>query len=341
MALLFMDGFDAGDLAVKWNFLQGNATTSTTTRFGTGQSLSISNYFWGAYKTIPATSDLYVGFALYTASGGWAGNYETYISFNTNAGTASQVRLKLVAPTTLAIVRRDGTTLATSAAEVIQLNAWQYVEIYVKIADSGGRATVKVDGVEVIDYTGDTKHNGTLDDIDLVCFGEIYPGANYGPRVTTLIDDVYICDNTGPAPYNNFLGDVRVQTLAPNGAGSSTQFTPSTGANYETVDEIPYSATDYVESNTPGHLDLYTVSDIPTSNVVFAVNNNVIAKKTDAGLAQLRSVIKSGSATATGSTVVLSTTDMALNDLRVTDPDTLSGWTPSGVNAIESGMEVV
>lgn len=341
MALLFMDGFDANDFALKWTGYQ-NVSTSTTTRFSTGRSVSISNYFWQLYKNIPATSDLYVGFALYTASGGWAGNYESYISFHTNSGTTPQFRLKLVAPTTLSIVRHDGTTLASSAAGVMRLDAWQYIEVYAKVADSGGRATVRVNGVTVIDFTGDTKHNGTLDTIDMICLGDTYPGFNYGPRVTTLVDDLYICDATGPAPYNTFLGDVRVHTTSPTGAGNSTQFTPSTGANYAAVDEIPYSATDYVSAIPSGTKDTYQMGDLTvTPNTIFGVQSNIIAKKIDAGTATIRPIIRSGGTDYAGTSSALITNDVTYSHVRTDDPNTSTAWTASGVNNLEAGMEIV
>jgi hypothetical protein len=138
------------------------------------------------------------------------------------------------------------------------------------------------------------------------------------------------------------LGDVRVYSLSPTGAGSSTQFTPSSGANYTTVDELPYSATDYVTSGTSGNRDTYAVADIPaTAGTVFAVQSNVIAKKTDAAPISLKSALRSGASVYYGSPVSLGASDGAVTDLYTADPATSTSWTISGVNALEAGFEVV
>jgi len=51
--------------------------------------------------------------------------------------------------------------------------------------------------------------------------------------------DNLIVDNAG------WIGQTRIQGLAVSGAGTTTQFDPSTGSNYECVNEVPYSDTDY------------------------------------------------------------------------------------------------
>ena len=132
-----------------------------------------------------------------------------------------------------------------------------------------------------------------------------------------------------------------MQTLIPNGAGASTQFTPSSGANYTTVDELPYSATDYVQSNTSGNRDTYTFSDLSNVGTIYGVQNNFIAKKTDAGSLSLKSAVKSGASVYYGSSAVLATNDATVSDTRSQDPNTSAAWTQSGVNALEAGFEVV
>lgn len=345
MALLFMDGFDAGDWALKWPIqLNGNIavpSSSTTTRFGVGRSMYTPGGNGGGYsgvRRILSTSfgTFYMGFAFMTEH--MACNRAMVVLTGDNAATPHlSLSFSDVSGALQLRIGNYSTVLATSAASIITTSVWRYIEIKGVISDTVGTCEIRVDGEEVINYSGDTRNGGTTATIDSIAI----QAAAYGSSYRYYYDDLYLCDGSGPAPYNNFLGDVRVQTLAPNGAGSSTQFTPSAGANFETVDELPYSTTDYVESNTAGHKDLYTLSNISTSNFVFAIGNNVIAKKADAGTGQIRSVMKSGLTTVTGATVVLGSSDSVVSDLRVTDPDTSTGWTASGVNALESGMEAV
>src|SRR5262249_10906170 len=129
-------------------------------------------------------------------------------------------------------------------------NFWYYLEIGATVATSGGTATVRVDGKTVISFTGNTKTAGTLHSTDAVSWGF------WSPSLTTYsADDLYVCDATGTT-NNNFLGDVRIQSLLPNGAGASTQFTPTgSGTNYLNVNDVPDVATTYNSSSTVGDRD--------------------------------------------------------------------------------------
>jgi hypothetical protein len=107
------------------------------------------------------------------------------------------------------------------------------------------------------------------------------------------------------------------------------------------VDELPYSATDYVTSGTTGNRDTYTLTDLPaTVGTIFAVQNNVIAKKTDATNIALKPAVRSGGTVYYGTATNLSTSDATLMDLRTADPATAVSWTATNVNALEAGFEV-
>ena len=82
------------------------------------------------------------------------------------------------------------------------------------------------------------------------------------------------------------------------------------------------------------------MGDISGSYSVLAVQNNVIAKKTDAGGTGLKPVIRSAGTDYYGTNAVLTATDKTITDIRTTDPATSAAWTISGVNAIEAGMEI-
>jgi hypothetical protein len=208
-----------------------------------------------------------------------------------------------------------------------------YYEISATIADAGGTCEVRVNGQTVINFTGDTKNGGTSTSIDRIRFANDW--------VTVLVDDLYICDNAGGAPNNTFLGDIRIHTLTPDAAGSLTQMTPSSGANYTTVDELPYNATDYVRGGL-GQTDLYSTSNLPAGvNTIFGVQANAIIKKTDAGSLSGRTVIKAGSTTANGTSTALGTSDSTISTIHALNPDTSSSWTTGDVNSLEIGVGAV
>jgi hypothetical protein len=55
---------------------------------------------------------------------------------------------------------------------------------------------------------------------------------------------------SGFEPNSKALGEGFVVHLIPNGAGATTQLTPSAGSNFQCVDEVPPNTRDYVSSST-------------------------------------------------------------------------------------------
>ncbi len=329
MALVFMDGFDAGDALIKWQN-SGSPSSAAGGRFGSGRYLSLAGSEYVQHALSSAATQAFVGVAM--AAAGLDSSPRVLIQFLSDLQSTTHLTVGIRSG---AIELRRGNHVGTvlgTYTGTFNINTFYYIEASATIADSGGTCTVRYNGQTVISYTGDTKNGGTNTTID----GVRLAGTGYA----TQFDDFYLCDDTGSAPYNTFLGDTRVQTIVPNGAGASTQFTPSTGANYTTVDELPYSATDYVTSSTTGHRDTYTLSDLGAVNTVFAVQNNVIAKKTDTAALSIKPALKSSSTVAYGSTTALGSSDLHMRDLRIADPNTSTAWTQSGVNALEAGFEV-
>lgn len=327
MALLFMDGFDAGDVTLKWVFNTGNGlAASTDTRFSSGRSVNCQGSWSNIYKNIPATNPLYVGFALKLSSN----QFNNFVYFGGDTGTTTHLALRYSSSGVLTL-SRGGTDIASAAAPTSQ--TWRYFEVSTNIHSSTGQCIVRIDGTQVINFSGNTKNGGTASSIDRITFGHLY-----ATNELTYVDDLYMCDSTGSAPYNTFLNDVRVHTIVPNGAGSSTQMTASSGANYTTVDELPYSATDYVYG-TAGQTDLYATSDLPAgAGVIYGVQTNAIVKKTDAGTISGRTALKSGASTYYSTSTSVGTTDQVVSRVDQTNPATSATWTSSEVNGIEIGV---
>jgi hypothetical protein len=72
-------------------------------------------------------------------------------------------------------------------------------------------------------------------------------------------DDAYIDDTTGEVAAAN-PPQYRYYLLTPNGAGNYTQWTPSAGNNYQCVDEVPPSGSDFVQAITADKLDSYQMT---------------------------------------------------------------------------------
>lgn len=337
MTLLYIDGFDARDTSLTGRWLQDTNFNQTLT-YGTGRfsgscvGMGCSSSGALYKRSITPSAQVYVGFALQsqvtvygTAIFGAYGDSGTVMHFNVRRTATFQLQLY-----------NGNTLISTSAANVFDAN-WHYFEFMTTIADTGGRAVVKVDGATIFDYTGDTRNGGTSTNIDAIC---IAGGGNNGSgSLFNWFDDLYICDALGTA-NNTFLGDVRVQSLVPTGAGTTTQLTPSTGANWAAVDELPYSATDYVTGLAVGNKDTYATLDIAAGYAVKGVQLCAIAKKTDAGTRSLKTVARSAGTDYSGGSTTLSTADTVAIRLLENDPATAAAWTTAGINAMEIGVEV-
>jgi len=326
MGVLYVDGFDLGDYALRYT-TSGSPVTTSTTRFSSGLAMNMAQINRQLSRAIAASATAYVGFALYMTSNGYDG---PIVSFYADGGTVLHGGVRVVSSTTWGIYR-SGTQLATFTAPAGA--TWVYVEVSATVHDSTGTITVRLNGTQVATYTGDTRNGGTATTIDRIVLGYI-GGSDYAGGLP-YIDDLYISDSA-------FLGDVRVQTSVGTGAGSSTQFTPTSGSNYDCTNDIPDNAANYVASATSGHRDTYAMGNLTANTVlVHAVQLVTHAYKSDAGAASLKGAIKSGATVAYGATTALPTSMGAVTDIWLTNPDTSGAWSLATVDALEAGAEVV
>lgn len=339
MGVIFMDGFDADDYVTKWFTVRtgtrNSIETTTSTRFSSGKAMKIGvwdvNDPYRIKKMFTPSSEIFVGFAinnLYT-------QVSTYFfEILGDGGSTLHLALKQLTSGSFGVYR-SGTLLASAA---YKNNVWQYIEVNAIVADTGGVVKVRVDGVEVISYTGDTRNGGVSTNIDAISLMND-TDANEGTTYLEF-DDVYVCDSSGTI-NNTFLGDIRIQTLVPTAAGSSTQLTPTGSSNYANVADIPDSTATYNSSSTVGSKDLYALGDLASGTAtVKCVQVNTRAWKDDAGTASLKVKIKSGSTEVAGATVALPSSVAWNGDVWETDPNTSTAWTVSAVNGLEAGAEV-
>lgn len=235
-----------------------------------------------------------------------------------------------------------GTLLCTSAHS-INLQQWTTIGLGYTIDDTAGSITlVFYDSATptVETFTGLDTRNGGLASVGAVCL----PGQRISSSGSaSWIDGLYVCDNTGSAPYNTFLGDFRITSQVPAGAGATTQWTPSTGANWATLDENPHNGdTDYVEDSTSGHRDLYTLSTfVSTATTIFAVKH-ILTGRYVTTAASINPVLRHAGTVSVGSTIVLDNTyNEKVRDLMLLNPVTSAAWTISDMNNLQVGQDVV
>lgn len=331
MTNLMFDGFELGDGNLVYQ--PGAAlsfVTGVNTRFNSGSAMRVAAI--AAYFNITASAEIYMGCAVNTLAN-LDTNLRPLFHFFGDGGTITHVVVGMKQNAVEARLVSTAGTLLASGAGAFMSNAWYYIEIYVKVADSGGRVKVVIDGVTLIDFTGDTRNGGTSTNIDRVVFQ-----AN---GVNCDIDDLYI--NNGLGSVNNgLLGDKRVHTLPVMSGGASTQMTPTgSGSNWVNIDETPYSTTDY-NQGASGQKDTYGITDLPaTATAISAVQVRSVMKKTDAGVMQARNVVRSASTDYAGTTRSLGASDGTYIDIWETDPATSAAWTVAGVNGVQAGVEAL
>ena len=357
MALLYSDGFDVQDVPMRWT-VTGTAsdiTYATATRLGAGKSATLNavtnnNVNLSILRALPASSSIYAGAAIQVGleSGNNSDLTANLFGVYTDNGATGHLYLRRLSTNALALYRGDpgsgtffspsGSLIASTSAGTLDGN-WHYIEMYATINATTGQVTVRVDGRQVINFTGNTKNGGTSTNIDAIRFRT----GRYvsSPNCVISIDDFYVCDATGVV-NNTFLGDVRVQSMLPNAAGSSTQLAPTGSANnYANVSEVPYVSTTYNSSSTVGQRDTYGLSDLTASTTtVYGLQSVAHMQKSDAGAASARVALKSGASVYYDTTQSLSTSATSYVQMRETDPATAAAWTVTGANALEAGMEV-
>lgn len=338
MSLVFIDGFESGPgtaLKPQWN--PGTLVNPTGARTG-------SAYLYGTTSanvlTLAAMSKITMGFAWYNAV------TSCWVTLKGDAGATSHLTIMCTSggALVLRLGTNTGTILATATGVTWPDAVWKHVQIQATIADTGGRCIVKLDGVTVIDYTGDTKNAGTATTIDTILFAAGTTSTSY------RWDDLWVCDGvdataTQGRPNNDFLGDLKVVALLPNAAGDTTQFTPNSAvANYTTVDDpYPPNSTDYNSSSVVGNRDLYNISDLPANTVaVYGIQVGIYAAKSDAGASSLKTLIKESSGLVSAGAVQTLSTSWAsyFGSLRTVKPSDSTPFTVGDVNALQIGVEV-
>lgn len=346
MALLFIDGFDVGDIALKWTTAGngGGHGASATTPYGAGLSLQLSESGgWQIWKkNVTPSATVYMGFAFMRTGDSRTAGSDPFVMVYSDNGATVHLQVGLNNALGTYTLYLGSTAIATSAGSLHARGAWYFLEFAWKVDAVTGSFTMKQDGVTVLTFSGNTKNGGTSTNIDAVgiksmAFG--YIGGQQGDG-NYYFDDLYAGNGVG-AVNNSFLGSCRVQTLLPTAAGSSTQLTPSVGSNWDNVNDVPYVSTTYNTGNTSGQRDTYAMGDLRAgTGTIFGVQDTIMALKSDAGSVSIKAAIKSGATVYYDTTQSLTANLTDYSALRETDPATSAAWTTASVNAIEFGAEI-
>lgn len=159
------------------------------------------------------------------------------------------------------------------------------------------------------------------------------------------IDDV-VLDNSA------YPGASSLAMLKPNAAGDNAEWTPSTGSNYATVDEVGVDDADYVSTTVSAEVDLYNMEAMPeTPQTINAVYFGVRQKVTNTSFATVKIRVRDSGTDSDGAAMSMGTTgsfktfpDGTFSDRNYVEQHLLTtkpsggAWTESAVNAMQVGV---
>jgi hypothetical protein len=347
VAILFMDSFDmygtAADMILKWtgaNQISGGISLGTGLS-GSGRCLQTSNPGGQTYiyRTLHPTTNyatVIVGFWFKTSD--FANADKSIIYFSDLDAGAFQAGLHYNTSGQVLCARGagEGTVLQTSSSSMT-LNTRHHIEIKYTCHSSSGLFQAKLDGTQVLNYSGDT--NATANNFfDTIQFVSSFSGV-----MTKSYDDLFVLDTSGSV-NNDYLGQCSVAALYPDGAGASTQWTPSAGSNFQCVDDGASGQdgdTTYVAAATAGHKDLYTFGNLGASDTPLAVEVMAVTRKDDGTARTFAATLRSDATDVDSATYTQTTSYDYVELYRDTDPDGGVAWTKAAVDALQAGVKVV
>jgi hypothetical protein len=170
-----------------------------------------------------------------------------------------------------------------------------------------------------------------------------------GLQVSTTkaaIDDIYLLNNLGTVNNAKLGKDVRIKYFKPDADSSTSDFTKSSApdARYAHVNNVPADDAKYLTSSTVGHKQLFGMAAVGVGTIRAAQMQSYVTPVTPGTVAAFRNIAKSGSTTVNGTSrygVHPTVLEVYMADIFETDPNTSAGWSTTGLNSAEFGVEVL
>lgn len=251
-----------------------------------------------------------------------------------DANSAVQLTLNIVS-SVIKLYRGDSSVLLATSENTLGSDVWYYMEVKAVIDNTNGLFEVRINENVWVTYSGDTQYSSTLSTARRMSF-------HTASFVAALFHDIYVCDGTGTT-NNNYLGDVRVDTLAPSGAGATTDFTPTGSAiNYENVDETSaVSTTNYNSSDMVGAIDSFVFGDLAAmGSDIKGMQINLAAKKDDSGTRTMKAIARLSNTNYEGDEITMTDSYFIHRQIWEQNPATSEDWDEAAINGAEFGYKV-
>lgn len=336
MAILMMEGFEGFGDYIDYNrrhFTDGTSFFNFVTgRDGSGRAMRLAFSSTEAYvRHAVSTANYVVGFGFKRESLQVNVDIVTLLAED---GASEQLVLRQTSDGTLYLDR--GATNIDSNAYGLVVDTWYYIEIDVTFGDgTAGSYDVYVNGQNIMSGTSVDTRNVTGEN----CAGLEFQGASSGAGI---FDDVVCIDDSG-TDQTTRIGPCFIETVIPNADGTTVNFTPSAGSNWQNVDDgnAPDDDTTYNSSSTVNHKDLYGMAAL-TGNIgtVYAVMARSMVRGVDAGTRGLKAVARSNVTEVDGTEKFVDQSYIYIDHIYENDPNGGGAWTESAVNAAEFGIKI-
>lgn len=332
MGILFIDGFEKNSLD-KWTAISGASGAHIHSSSGLDMSGSYAGHIDGNYqymkKTLDASqSELYVTFRIRIT-----GTVNKILEFRDSTGAYTAMMLRSTVTGCLIIYRGydDGSAALDTGTKPLKLDTTYLIKVHYKPLNSGGVFDVYVDDLVTADLSFSGDSTSGLEDVQTVVFGHLYGSA---ASTGHYIDDVII-SNT------DITKNLRIAGKVVTGAGTTTEWDPSTGANYECVNEIPPSSTDYTSTNVTDEFDTFALTDCTEDiNSIAAVQLELyIAKEGTPTPTHIAPAIRVGSTNYSGENLTPSTSFGTQYKIWELNPADSAAFEEADINALEVGYK--
>jgi len=280
MSLIFTDGFDGYSssstnnlVANKWRYpekMNGSLTVASISPHNHGQSILLNSSSdslflnWGLHENVPTDNMRSGVIGCHFQTSDFTLNSTTPIlSLYDSTNASYQLTLRTSTVGVLQIYR--GNIQILQAGSTLSVDTWYHLEwkFYIGNSIPGDSCVLRLNGTTDINLVAGTD---TQLQVSSACGGVEFEGASSKNR---YFDNIYICNHSGSI-NKDFIGPCFIETINPNGNGTTNNFTGSDGNstdNYLLVDDVTNDDdTTFVASSTDNHLDLYSY-EAPTGDI--------------------------------------------------------------------------
>jgi hypothetical protein len=325
MARIFTDGAEGGHLLF-WNSVVSNVTASTAQKRSGAYSYLLTGN--GATATRNnGGSDIFLRFGLYIVQ---CSTERTLLRLRAGTTIIADLRYE---PTAAVLKTYINNSLIDTASISLALATWARVELRYKMDDAAGIYDLRIDGVTVAEFTGDTKP-GADTEIDNIIFLS-------NTSFDFYIDDLAMNDSTGGVD-DSWCGQGRVLVgKLPTGDGATVQWVNSAGNQvnmYDYVDNIPAGA-QYITSGAPGEVNLFTGSSADlTGFTVRRLWTEAVALDTVGG-ADLGLLVRTDAINYKTTRNLTASQSRQVSNAYATVPGSGGAWNQAALDALQIGVE--